>query len=334
MVDSELDLNHELEYGMSVPISAGNSMIDISSYPPLARAVLKTVAYVDTYDYPLSAAEVHRYLIGQKATESETNESLNNLSQKGGLLGCREGYYFQKGREAIVETRLQRKEIAELVWSRAAFYGNMMAKLPNVRMVSVTGSLAVDNADIDSDIDYLIVTRDKRLWTARAMIVLIVRLAAKRGIPLCPNYLVTERAIAFQERNLYTAREVAQMVPVSGWETYVRMREENKWVEELLPNSSGAPNASLANGNAKSTRGRWVKKGLELILKTPPGDLFEKWEMNRKIRKLTRSGSAEEAAFSSNWCKGHFESHGRYALDNFDRRWRMLEGQDISDGGE
>ena len=319
---------------MSVPHSAGNSMKDISSYPPLDRAVLKTIAYVDAYDYPLTANEVHRYLIGQRATESETNESLDNLRRNGGLLGCREGYYFQKGREDIVDTRMQRKEISELVWSRAAFYGNMMARLPNVRMVSVTGSLAVDNADIDSDIDYLIVTSDNRLWTTRAMIVLIVRLAAKRGIPLCPNYLVAERAMAFQERNLYTAREVAQMVPVSGWETYVRMREENKWVLELLPNASGAPNVDHTNKKTKSTRGRWVRKGLELILKTPPGDWLEKWEMNRKIKKLTRSGSAEEAAFSSNWCKGHFESHGRYALDNFDRRWSMLEGQDHSDGGE
>ena len=34
----------------------------------------------------------------------------------------------------IVDTRMQRKEISELVWSRAAFYGNMMARLPNVEI--------------------------------------------------------------------------------------------------------------------------------------------------------------------------------------------------------
>ena len=37
--------------------------------------------------------------------------------------------------------------------------------------------------------------------------------------------------MGFQERNLYSAREVAQMQPVAGLDVYQRIREVNKWGE-------------------------------------------------------------------------------------------------------
>lgn len=331
MVESELDLNQDLKTGLQVSSTGKFPEMGIARLPRLEKAILKTVAYVDIYDYPLSATEIHRYLIGVRTTESETLRALSNLSQNGQFLECSQGHYSLLGRGNIVETRKQRREIAKIMWTRAEYFGNILAALPFVLMVSVTGSLAVDNADLESDIDYLIVTSNNRLWTTRALIVLIVRLAAKRGVALCPNYLVTERAMTFQERNLYTAREVAQMEPVAGLEVYQRMREANKWVDEFLPNASGAPESHPEGSRATSRRLRWWRKGAEALLRTPPGDRAERWEMNRKMRKLSRLGMGDETAFSSNWCKGHFENHGRHALDNFDGRWRMMEGQDPND---
>lgn len=331
MVEPELNPIQEVDFGLHIPRPGKERELDSASLPRLEEAILKTVAYVDVFDYPLSAPEIHRYLIGVLSKESDIERVLNNLSQKGNFLENRDGYFSLLRRGNIVETRKQRKEIAKILWPRAEYYGNIIAALPFVLMVSVTGSLAVDNADLDSDIDYLIVTRKNRLWTTRAMIVLIVRLAAKRGTAICPNYLVTEDAMAFQEKNLYTAREVAQMEPVAGFEFYKKMREENKWVEEFLPNASGPPKMHLIESQAVSGRFHWLSKSAEILFRTPPGSWAETWEMNRKIRKLSRLGMGDETAFSSRWCKGHFENHGRRALDEFDDRWRAIEGNDPTD---
>src|SRR5205085_8843103 len=117
----------------------------------------------------------------------------------------------------------ERASVATDYWHRAIHYGHIMGGLPFVRMVAVTGALAMDNI-ADGDVDYLVVTEPGRLWLCRALIVGLVRVAALRGTELCPNYFLSERALVLHERNLFIAHEVAQMVPVAGLETYQRMR--------------------------------------------------------------------------------------------------------------
>ena len=85
-----------------------------------------------------------------------------------------------------------------------------------------------------------------RLWLCRGMVILLVRLARQLGHTLCPNYFLSERALALAEQSLYTAHELVQMVPVAGMPTYRTMRRLNQWADRFLPNaqeprSAGAP---------------------------------------------------------------------------------------------
>ena len=148
------------------------------------------------------------------------------------------------GREAIVETRKRRAQVAARLWTKAARYGQIIASLPFVRMVAITGSLAMNNTDEGKDVDYMIVTAPNHLWICRAFALLIARIAKLEGIHLCPNYLITTNALELKERSLYVAHELAQMVPLSGMEIYDEMRRLNDWVDDYLPNASGAPELS------------------------------------------------------------------------------------------
>ena len=277
---------------------------------PPARAgvvlcsVFYTLAYADVFDYPLTAQEVYRYLPAANASFGEVNQALADET----LFSKTEDYFTLRGREEIVETRNRRVEIAGRLWPKAARYGRIIAMLPFVRMVAVTGSLAMNNTDQGKDIDYMIVTAPNHLWTCRALSLLIARFAKLEGVNICPNYLVTTNVLELNERSLYVAHELAQMIPLSGMEIYDEMRRLNGWMANYLPNSLMAP--EMPDCVKLMQQRSVIQNVLEILFRLPLGNWFEKWEMDRKIARLTREQSSSfESYFSADVCKGHIDRH-------------------------
>jgi hypothetical protein len=195
----------------------------------------------------------------------------------------------------------------------------LIARLPFVRMVAVTGSLAMDNVNDNADLDYLIVTEPGRLWLCRALVLALDRFARLRGVRLCPNYLVSQRSLSFTPQNIYIAHELAQMVPLAGMDVYGEIRECNRWMEQFLPNAGGPPRSDRIRPAAASRTG--AATWLEALLRTPLIDRVEAWEMDRKIRKLSLENDGNpEAIFSPDCCKGHSQRHAQKTLSEINRK--------------
>jgi hypothetical protein len=269
------------------------------------RSVFHTLAYADVFDYPLTAHEVFRYLTSANASLEEVTQILADET----LFSKVEEYYSLRGREEIVETRKRRAQVASRLWPKAAYYGQILSMLPFVRMVAVTGSLAMNNTDQGKDIDYMIVTAPNHLWTCRALSLLMARFAKLEGVNLCPNYLITTKVLKMEEHSLYVAHELAQMIPLSGMEIYGEMRRRNDWVVHYLPNSLMAP--EMPQGVKIVQKRSVIPKFLEILFRFPIASWFEKWEMHRKIARLTSEQSSSfESYFSADICKGHIDRHG------------------------
>ena len=292
----------------------------------LEQAIWRTVAYVDLFDYPLTAVEIHRYLDGVPATASEVAKTLVGSPALADHLRYTDGFFYLPGREEIIEIRHERRQRAQQLWPEAVRYGRILARLPFVRMVAVTGSLAMNNAGEQADIDYFVVTENGRLWLARALVIGIVRLAARRGIMLCPNYFVAESALALPERNVYTAREIVQMVPLFGYDVYHQLRQHNSWVSRFLPNANGLPLVQIPEPEPDP----WPQTVAELPLRTPLGAWLERWEQQRKIDKLSmQQNGSGESCFTAVICKGHFQAHQRRTLAAYQHR--LLPSTDYAD---
>ncbi len=285
----------------------------------VADAIVRTVAYADVFDYPLRAGEVHRYLLELRAPASTIQHLLSNGYLVPHRLSRQQEYFALPGRENIIATRQQRAQTAAALWPLAIAYGRLMARLPFVRMVAVTGSLAVNNADANADVDYLIVAANDRVWLARACVILIVRLARRRShIELCPNFILSERALAFPP-TLYNAREIAQMMPLSGLPVYHQLRQANPWTSDFLPNAAGLPENQATISPAAPPG--WPARFVEAVLRTPAGSALEKWEMQRKIRRFRQlTDQHTEANFTADWCKGHFHDHSQRIMAAYRQR--------------
>lgn len=272
-------------------------------------AILRAVLYADTFDYPLTPREIHRYLIGEVASLDDLRAILeSSVWLKGRLANVGQAYALTR-RAELAALRRRRVEHARRLWMSARRYGRIIAHLPFVRMVAVTGALAMDNAAAGDDVDYLLVTAPGRVWLARAFAIVVARLAGAR---LCPNYLLAETSLHLERRDLFVAHELAQMVPLAGFERYAAMLQANAWAGRFLPNAALPPRREP--DGAPRGLGKRAQRLAEWLLSGKLGNALENWERRRKLAKFTpqlrQAGSAAAP---------HCESTNGVARSSFDK---------------
>lgn len=281
----------------------------------LRAAVRHTLAYADIFDYPLTTGEIHRYLHGVAATPDDLHALLAH-----GVAGVEDhgGFYVLAGRLWTIAERRRRAAISGPLAGRAHLYARLLKYVPFVRMVGLTGSLAMGNVDGRGDIDLLVVAAPGRVWLGRAAVIALVYLARLAGDTLCPNYVLAEDALTLDDASVYGAHELAQMVPLYGRAVYRRLWAANPRVAEQLPNAGPYPPPPDRLWPA----GRALKRGVERLLGGALGDGLEAWERRRKTARLSRQRAAPSAeiVFSPDRCKGHFERHRARVLAAYQRR--------------
>jgi hypothetical protein len=283
----------------------------------LERAILRTILYADVFRFALTLAELHFYLIhAETVTLAEIERTLQQSPVLQEHLCLAEGYITLATTPDYIALRQQREQLAEALLPPAQQYGAWLAQLPFVRMVALTGALAVRNpAHVHDDFDYLLVTTRGRVWLARACSIVLVRLAHLRGIALCPNYILAEDQLVQHRQDLYIAHEVAQMQPLYGAPLYQQLRQLNRWTSAYLPNAQPPLNAVPQHQH-------WFKRALEWLFSGKIGDWLENWEYQRKqARFLPQVGqTGADARIDAHNVKGHFEDHGYPILRHYQER--------------
>jgi hypothetical protein len=288
----------------------------------IEAAILRTVLYADLFHFPLTVREIHHFLIHDEPVDLEViAQTLSESSALQQHLQCIDNYVVYDGQHELVTLRQMRETASEHLWPSAIQYGKWLARLPFVRMVALTGALAMRNAaDHDDDLDYILVTAPRRVWLARAFSIVLVRLARLQGKEICPNYVLAESALVQDKRNIFMAHEVAQMVPLYGHVLYEQFREANAWVNDQLPNADEAfyVEPEYSPGGV----GLIGKRVIEFLLGGNLGDWLEHWEYRRKLRRFEPDMKKphSSAKLDDSHVKGHFNDHGHPVLRQFEAR--------------
>lgn len=209
----------------------------------IQTAILRTLAYADVFAYPLTLKELHQFLINEKTNSQSLEKILKTLKD----VSFKGNYLFLKNQERNVSLRQERKKWSQKKWLVARKVAGWLRLIPWIKMVAVTGNLAMDNAEKNDDIDLLIVTARKRLWLTRLLTNFLVEIVANRRRPndkevkdkICLNMFLTEDhlKIPLKEQNLFTAHEVCQLKLL--WQrknSYQKFIQKNLWSQKFLPN--------------------------------------------------------------------------------------------------
>lgn len=219
------------------------------TFSQLAPAIVKTVAYTNQFQYPLTAEEIWQRLVLSKknsllVSRPIFDKTLATLVQKKTILK-KNNYFFLPNGEGLVAVRKQRERWSTQKQTSVQSFVRLIRWIPWVKAVAITGSLAVDNARRESDIDYLIVTSSQRLWLTRLITTSLTTILGKRrrwhyedADSWCLNLWIDDQHLSLPQnkRSLYSAYEACQ----AAWVYDVENIQENfyvanSWVEEHLP---------------------------------------------------------------------------------------------------
>ena len=258
-------------------VSAGSKKGRLSSKDTLfPEPELASLVYHDIFDYPMTRAELKKWKFGPK-TKSLKTKKARKMGQ----------YYFLAGREKIVAKRRRCSAASLKKIELAKDAARILERLPSVKMVALTGALAMSNADVGSDVDLLIVTAAGSLWTTRLLVYATLDL---RGVPrrrygtkkqkdrLCLNMWLDQNDLVWDEvdRNLYTAHEIAQVTPlVNRDRTYEKLIHNNSWIRRYWPNAIKIPKSTPVSKSV----------GSPFYLLEPFARSLQFWYMRSKITR-------------------------------------------------
>ena len=324
----------------------------------LEKQILATITYYGILNYPLTAFEVFLYLVNEKKKEEMRRGENNNLlftiyylldssEYLKKYISQKHGFYFLKGtppnpplsgREIdIVQQRLNRKKLADWKWKKAKKIFQIMQITPFLKMVLVSGSLAMGNSKNESDIDLIITAKKGRIWTVRTFITLLTSvLGARRHRnvtknKICLNHYITDESLKIPVESLYNAPSYVHLINVykseSDKKMFQKFQEENKWIKKYARNYKPSELGGFRSIGKNKIFGL-VSSFFEIILSGKFGNYLEKKlseiQSGRIKKDKLYKKSGGRITIDDNQLEFHPNSREADMIPEFNRRMKKL----------
>lgn len=304
----------------------------------LRNSIFATILYYNAFNFPLTFAEVYKYLINPKRLGIKKDitvdiEALKIASElesmaRVGLIGHKNGFYFMPGRENLYEERIEKDKLAGKKWKKFLRVAKYLQAAPYLRAVFASGSLAVNNPEPKSDFDVFIILNSRRLYTGRLFLWLISSvLGVRRGRfdvtapnKLCFNHYLADDNLELPHRSLYVAQSLVNMKPVivSDGVIIKGFTASNRWVNSYCYNFR---QVSVYRG-IRSNNVMLALAGIgEFVLNNIFGDLLEKILRTLQQKRIKNNPATYESGgriiFTDKELEFHPRSFERVVIDGY-----------------
>jgi hypothetical protein len=276
------------------------------------RAFLQSVIYAALFDYPLTPAQLRESLLGETADETALMRWYEGSPYLKAAIDFVDGYFFPRGRHDVLYTRAEREAISREMLGEMAGPLNLVTRMPFVRFVALSGSLAHLNASDDADLDLFVITCPGRVWTVTVATLLIARLRGWRK-RLCLNYVISERALWIAPADLFSANQIVHLQPITGDDAYRRFLEANHFVERFYPNFRPRP-------VKEHPRRSWLIEAALKLTIAPMAERLCRWLYRAHLgRRAHTWKSRDQVRLDPECLKLHTSSHRREVMERFEQ---------------
>jgi len=290
--------------------------------------ILRTLVYYDIFDYPLSEKDILTNCGLLQAENELCGGALDYLLEKGIIFKLGD-YYSLQNNYLAVERRIKGNKLAKKWMKKAKRFSKFISWFPYVRGISLSGSLSKGFIGEDPDIDYFIITKPNRLWLARTFLIAFKKIFLFNSYKyFCLNYFIDTENLEIEEKNLFTATEIATMIPILGGDIKQRFFKQNQWIRDYFPNYRIDKIESVPNGS-----NNWIKQFIEFTFNGRIGerldDHFMKVTIHHWSKKFKNNFTEEEFALlfksKKNISKHHPQNFQKVVLNAYENKLKELE---------
>ncbi|MCS7228404.1 MAG: hypothetical protein NZ923_00035 [Candidatus Kryptonium sp.] len=202
----------------------------------IQKSIIKTLTYFSIFKHPLKIDELHRYLLFQRCAIDDLKKEANELKDIGKIFEIENFYLIENDKNWILN-RYHGEKLASKFWKIAQLMAHLMKRFPFVRGIFISGSLAKWNVTIHTDIDFFIITKPRRLWMTRSALIAFKKIFLFNSKKFfCLNYFITDDHLEIEDKNIFTAIEIASIKPIFNFDLYLKFLEANSWIKNFVPN--------------------------------------------------------------------------------------------------
>ncbi len=291
------------------------------------KSIIRTLAYYDIFEYPLTAEEIYQNLGTNSVSNMEVLNEIEILNDNG-LIYKKNNFYLLQNSDVLISRRISGNNLAEKKINSAYRMTRFISKFPYVRAILLSGSISKGYMEADSDVDYFIITHPNRLWVTRLLLMLFkkVFLFNSRKV-FCINYFVDTETLEIEEKNIFTATELATLIPTYGKELYDELFKKNSWIRDFYPNFPKRDNKIISN-----KKNSLIQKLFEKLLSNSLGDKLDDFAMylfqKSNQKKYSNYNSKDfKVAFKSSKreSKHHPKFFQKRVLEAFSDKLRTFE---------
>jgi len=287
------------------------------------RDILAALCYFDIFDYPITQLEISHFIRNSYRLD-EIAAGLHSLTVEQWIYKFGDLYTLQNDYDVITRRKKGNVKARQMLVT-AKKVASILSSFPFVKGVAVSGSLSKNFADEDSDIDFFIITEKNKLWLARTILMAFRRLTIlfRKQHWLCLNYFIDETLLEIEEKNIYTAIELATLLPFRGITTFHKFFRENQWTQMYLPNHI------LRVSYVEESKNPVLKQFFEFLFRNRLGNLldsiFMRWtsfRFNKRIKNgiETSKGYLMDLKISKHYAKHNPDQLQKKITETYERK--------------
>lgn len=110
----------------------------------MESAILKTLEFINSFDYPLKAWEIHKWLLKKKAGLRDVEKALKRLIKKKKVREV-SGYYFLRSRKGLIKKRIEREGEYRKSLKKITLLSKIYKLDPRINIAACYGELISPN---------------------------------------------------------------------------------------------------------------------------------------------------------------------------------------------